>query len=472
MGYEVSLSTDELGSFVVVWSVYGRDGSRAGVQGQRFDSAGQALLGEFRVNTYTPDRQRDAAVAADADGNFVIVWSSGRNSYDGPDGSDSSVQGQFFDSGGRAVGGELQINTYTTNSQGIPAVAADGSGHFIVVWSSSQQYGLYSSVWGRRYDSAGHALGGELQVGFSTTSSNSFPAVAAAAGGGFVVVWRQSYQGQGSVRGRRFDSAGGAVGGELQVSSITSSTSSPAIAMDASGGFVVVWSSSGGGSFIQGRRFGSDGVALGDEFQVNSVTTYSQFDPAVATDVSGNFVVVWKSYDYFIDYQYVHGRRFDSASDPLGAEFQVNPGLDRRPYHPAVATDPAGNFTVVWLGLTPYGSYRRVLAQRYCPDPDADGVCDVDDNCPVDANADQSDLDVDGIGDACDLCQGDNSTGDTDGDGVCDDNDFCVGDDSTGDPDHDLICSDLDPCPEDSSADCVFTDDFESGDVAAWGNSP
>lgn len=35
-------------------------------------------------------------------------------------------------------------------------------------------------------------------------------------------------------------------------------------------------------------------------------------------------------------------------------------------------------------------------------DSDTDTVCDLDDNCPVDANLDQSDLDNDGIGDVCD----------------------------------------------------------------------
>ncbi|MBW1879724.1 MAG: thrombospondin type 3 repeat-containing protein [Deltaproteobacteria bacterium] len=45
-------------------------------------------------------------------------------------------------------------------------------------------------------------------------------------------------------------------------------------------------------------------------------------------------------------------------------------------------------------------------------DDDGDGEPDATDNCPFQANADQSDLDEDGIGDECDS--------DVDGDGVAD----------------------------------------------------
>ena len=68
-----------------------------------------------------------------------------------------------------------------------------------------------------------------------------------------------------------------------------------------------------------------------------------------------------------------------------------------------------------------------------CPsDPDADGVCNVAgfgpvDNCPIVANATQTDTDGDGVGDACDNCPiAPNATQtDADGDGVGDVCDNC-----------------------------------------------
>ncbi len=50
-------------------------------------------------------------------------------------------------------------------------------------------------------------------------------------------------------------------------------------------------------------------------------------------------------------------------------------------------------------------------------DSDNDGIADTSDNCPMAANADQADADADGIGDVCE---------DSDGDGILDDDDNCV----------------------------------------------
>src|SRR5262245_37811447 len=45
----------------------------------------------------------------------------------------STIWGQII------PGPEFQVNTYTANGQSLPAVAADGNGNFVVVWQSSGQ---------------------------------------------------------------------------------------------------------------------------------------------------------------------------------------------------------------------------------------------------------------------------------------------------------------------------------------------
>jgi hypothetical protein len=120
--------------------------------------------GEFQVNTYTTNGQTYPSVSVAPDGGFVVVWQSRRQ-----DGSYASVQGQRYDSGGSRIGGEFQVNTYTTGGQAGPSVAASSAGGFVVVWQGWNQDGWYD-VFGRRYTSEGTPAGDEFQVNTYTTS--------------------------------------------------------------------------------------------------------------------------------------------------------------------------------------------------------------------------------------------------------------------------------------------------------------
>ncbi|MBI5915910.1 MAG: thrombospondin type 3 repeat-containing protein [Bacteroidetes bacterium] len=106
---------------------------------------------------------------------------------------------------------------------------------------------------------------------------------------------------------------------------------------------------------------------------------------------------------------------------------------------PNLASTGSGNdATITNLALTGTTSnYVCGTDIGSCSDGDGDGICDEEDNCPYDANADQADTDGDGTGDACDGCPNDpNNTApgicgcgvsdvDTDGDGTADCNDGC-----------------------------------------------
>jgi hypothetical protein len=59
--------------------------------------------------------------------------------------------GQRYASAGGALGAEFRVNSYTSNSQRNPAVAAAPSGDFVVVWSSAERDGEAYGIAGQRY---------------------------------------------------------------------------------------------------------------------------------------------------------------------------------------------------------------------------------------------------------------------------------------------------------------------------------
>ena len=153
-----SIALDADGDFVVTWSSNGQDGSGYGVYAQRYNAAGVAQGGEFRVNTTTAGTQNLSTVAMDADGDFVVTWTSVDQD------TSTSVYAQRYNAAGVAQGVEFRVNTYTTSDQIISRVAMDADGDFVVTWSSYGRDGSDGGVYAQRYDAAGVAQGGEFRV--------------------------------------------------------------------------------------------------------------------------------------------------------------------------------------------------------------------------------------------------------------------------------------------------------------------
>jgi hypothetical protein len=175
------------GDFVVVWESFrsaGSDTSFASIQGQRYASDGAPQGAQFQVNSYTTNYQRDPSVAISPDGRFVVVWTSVGSP--GTDGSLYSVQGQRFSADGSTQGAQFQVNNFTTNDQFTSDVAVKPDGGFVVVWSSygsSQTDHSGESIQGQRYASDGATQGAQFQINTFTSDDQFRPSLAANAKG-------------------------------------------------------------------------------------------------------------------------------------------------------------------------------------------------------------------------------------------------------------------------------------------------
>ena len=91
---------------------------------------------EFRVNTTIANDQKWSSVAMDADGDFVITWTSYNqdgtgNGYGAGVNGENGVYAQRYNADGSTVGNEFQVNTYTDDNQQHSSVAMDADGDFI-----------------------------------------------------------------------------------------------------------------------------------------------------------------------------------------------------------------------------------------------------------------------------------------------------------------------------------------------------
>jgi hypothetical protein len=85
-GDQVSPKVSSVGTdYMVVWTSMGQDGSREGIYGQFLHGDGSLAGGEFRVNSTTVSQQMHPALASDGSGRFLAVWTSfvgGAGSFD------------------------------------------------------------------------------------------------------------------------------------------------------------------------------------------------------------------------------------------------------------------------------------------------------------------------------------------------------------------------------------------------------
>ncbi len=192
-----------------------------------------------------------------------------------------------------------------TGDQVDPAIALLSDNGFVVTWTSPALIaGQGSQVFAQRFDSNGVAVGTQIQVDPSHTATNeSHASVSSLVGGGFVVVWTVSGGADGSGDGvyeQRYSASGSALG-VVKVNTTTAGDQNNAsVTSLINGGFLVTWTGAGtggNGAGVFSQAYDALGQPVGTETQIGAPAGYNQTDAKVTTLPNGNFVVSWTSQD-------------------------------------------------------------------------------------------------------------------------------------------------------------------------------
>ncbi len=203
-------------------------------------------------------------------------------------------------------GPEISVNTQTAGDQFRSSLTRLADGSLVLVWqtSNTSQDGSGAAIMRRHYSASGVPLGGETVVNTSTTGDQIRPQVTSLASGGYVVTWETAdttRDGSGSaIMGRVYDSAGVALGNDFRMNTLaTADQRQPTVAGLGDGSFVVIWHTTdtvqdGSGWSMRGQRFDAAGAVLGAEFRVNTSAFGSQNNADIAVLADGRFVVSWQ----------------------------------------------------------------------------------------------------------------------------------------------------------------------------------
>ena len=392
-----SVAIDRLGQSYIAFQSsnflgMSEDGDGAGIFGRTFDWMRLPIGGQWQVNTYTTGDQTDPSVVI---GDTVLVGGVSFSDFSGRDGDMNGVFYQKFVNGVLQFPGDFQVNLTTIGDQfdsfAFVKRGSLGTAFNILIGYEWFRPGLGSDLLmsggfykapqaTRRSGSTTRAIpGSEFQVNTHTPGYQGRGDGCAFTDDSFVVTWFSSAQDgdYGGIFAQRFDSANSPVGTEFQVNSYTTGNQDrPKVACDDSG-FVVAWTSvnyfgpsqDGAGSGVIARRFDRSANPMGTEFIVNKITTGSQRTGDIAGDGKGNFVVLWRDYDFGGDLSL---RGFASDLTPLTDDVVVASGAASNPVGTAsMDMNTSGEFIVTWGDSGGGATGTDVMAQLFTLDTGA-----------------------------------------------------------------------------------------------------
>lgn len=138
-----TICSDNRSNYIVVWN-HLDDITRLGsIYVRRFNKSGKALEQAGKVNNYEAHTTLGlyGSISSDANGNYVIAWTSNKNNYFG-------VSARRYKRNGIPFGKEILVSEKKISYH--PDVAMDNTGQFVVAWIYSPSDGI-KNIYAKKY---------------------------------------------------------------------------------------------------------------------------------------------------------------------------------------------------------------------------------------------------------------------------------------------------------------------------------
>jgi hypothetical protein len=303
-----AVGMDSAGDFVVAFD------TASGIFASRFNAAGKSLDSspfQVDVNSNTFE-DSNPSVALDDRGRFVITYVGANSSGFGvfaQEGFDSGAT-PLTGSGVTVASASFSSFVYFPSA----SVSSDSKGDFVVAYESVSFFStLSSSVYAQRYGPSANPLG--TRITLSTSGVASAPDVAVnRSSGDFAVTWVEATTSP-VLKAKTFGPNGAALAPAFTVSPhgdppASQGYDTPSVAADAAGGFVAVWAVHGVSDQqtpeptgnVYAQTFSDAGKLTGSTTLVSSQPNVPG-PTAVAMDATGNYVVAFAASEHTVNTQ-------------------------------------------------------------------------------------------------------------------------------------------------------------------------
>jgi Ca2+-binding RTX toxin-like protein len=351
------------GRFLTVWtdgSGLGGDASGNGVKGRILLADGSPAGGEFLINTQTANNQFQPDVTTLENGGFVVTWTTGAGAAS--DGNGSAIKAQVFTGAGATVGGEILVNQLVSGSQTRSAVTNLADGGFAVTWQGAGVVGGPLEDMGLRlFNADGTPRSGEINWTGGGLSGSRSPVITQLGNGNILVVYEEAFAAFShdtdltGILGRIFSATGAVVAARVPINTTTlGSQLDPAVAALAGGGFVVTWtdnssaSADTSGIAVRAQVFTDAGAPVGAELLVNTIIAGNQTEPVVTALSDGRFLIAWTDNSIGADSD-IRVQLFNADGTTSGSELRVNVASSvGNQSEPAITELSDGRIMVAW----------------------------------------------------------------------------------------------------------------------------